>query len=795
MLSQIFAQSTLDTSRELSDAKFKALNDKYKYFTPDDEAAKQLYKDCYKAALAINPADRSALSAANAYTIMVFFGAGNIKDTLAGFDIVADQQEDLSGFCKAIQLPICIDYGRTSFNLDIWKARLPLLGTDVLKFGNHLSRIEEMADVAPCSSVEFQEILPRALFARYDENPELAKLVMIYEPKEVFFNGMLESMKRAHVNQSEVLPDIAVNVKLSGGEDTYFVKLPEADLRYQIFTMKDDSMFYTAPAKHGFYVLIVPEEGFDPENIDWVNLEKQGHKIVHVYHALVGPENDLRIDVCPINARCDFAGHAFRKDILDSVCPKIVESMPEIGVISDSDWFSRSRFSFGDKSVEKPYFTNGGIFYISEELSELKEAMLRSVGFNTYSVIKVDQAKKLLELENGCLHDVWQASDHHRPLDYRSAYVSQFVVGDCENVEQIRTRHAALEALRESNVIKFHLLLWAANNISASSAVRYGDLCNLSEEILDFLSSYVTQQAYKRLIKINELLQDAHNVIDIKRNILKIYVEKILMEEAFLEKIDDLPEDKLDILISQHAATIYHMGFVKLLDIYELDSKILETVLSGNALILYVDGKVSLADLLHDECGVLGMKQHILGENILMVAKVSNVPMLEFGPIDKLSEQQVDFLMTKRSNNLMTSNVDAYLQLILDIYKHGDDSHYMEARRLELNIIAESGQQVAEGFLVNLDQHKFDFISSKYGLLRMMRSGYADVEQLVTLEDEKLEELDVYSYLFTEYFKKGGTFADLVAQEAGNVSSFVHHFQIDDDERSISGDFSEIDSE
>lgn len=212
-------------------------------------------------------------------------------------------------------------------------------------------------------------------------------------------------------------------------------------------------------------------------------------------------------------------------------------------------------------------------------------------------------------------------------------------------------------------------------------------------------------------------------------------------------------------------------------------------------IILYVDGKVSLEDLLQDECGVLGMKQHILGENILMTAKASNVPMLEFGPIDKLSEQQVDFLMTKRSNNLMTSNLDAYLQLILDIYKHGADSHYMEARRLELNIIAESGQQVAEGFLVNLDQHKFDFISSKYWLLHIMRSGYTDLEQLVTLEDEKLEELDVYSHLFTEYFKKGGTFADLVAQETGSISSFVHHLHIHGDDRSISGASSDIESE
>ncbi|MDG1437314.1 MAG: hypothetical protein P8P83_06020 [Rickettsiaceae bacterium] len=243
----------------LEDAKneFKQHNSIYNYF---DEASKdraeELYLSCYKlCAYQFKFIERErhpdSEVGKQAYKMIVLFGP-DLKNTAdQAADFAGNKNDDLNSTLLSIDkffkantsmdstqihtlftsnLPVC-DENDTSFNLNSWKKKLPVLGIDALKNFSDAPKISKrivnnnLVDGTECNVPNdkqiYNNILMQIIYNNFETNPELAKLYKYYKVSEDAFNRTLvlmnnrtlavdDDMKLLSPKEEDFIPNVSI---------------------------------------------------------------------------------------------------------------------------------------------------------------------------------------------------------------------------------------------------------------------------------------------------------------------------------------------------------------------------------------------------------------------------------------------------------------------------------------------------------------------------------------------------------------------------------------------------------
>ncbi|MEY3196806.1 MAG: hypothetical protein RLZZ59_172 [Pseudomonadota bacterium] len=217
------------------------------------------------------------------------------------------------------------------FNLPGWKGKLQEFGLGLVRNFSDVPKIEGIIkadtslsennpDGLPHNKNSFDYLLSRAIYPRYDENPEFGKIFKSYNAPEEMFNRALDLMRDGTLKvdasgaglshkAEDNIPNIAL--KVPGKDDLYLVKLPSNDPRALILgqitnccqSVSGDSEKCVIDGvnlpNNGFYVFLREEKGcnpsFNPNAIDWGNLEQKA-KIVGQSYVWLGKDGALTLD-------------------------------------------------------------------------------------------------------------------------------------------------------------------------------------------------------------------------------------------------------------------------------------------------------------------------------------------------------------------------------------------------------------------------------------------------------------------------------------------------------------------
>jgi hypothetical protein len=635
---------------------FQALNNEYKYFMPDNtqhfEQFAEIFKICnyfarhhsdYYNQLANNYND--FLTAKNAYKMLILFGKATLDDTLNTFDQFIQKHYDEDILYGSYDVPVetnvlikidllrCSEYGRPPYNLEGWRALLEELGSEITENMDCLSMVESFCDGVPQNADQFYQAMIPAQYTRYRENPELAKLASKYEILEIGFNRALANMKSNSHVKTEVSQRIALDmaaefaklpaakqshdyyrVKKDGRanlgsdmESAYFIELPKDNIRYNLFSANpnDDisELLCVMISKN-------PEKDLDLQNIDWDNLDSDGHEIVSSYSFYRGPGNILFVDHHFFQNIHGEHGWSFSKII----GRHILERFPGAEVVIDVN-------NRGDKGASFWPFYNYG-------LDE------KSHGYFDMVIVLPSSYVQLKSLEQEYISRI--------KLQDAFFLLSPFVLGVCSDKASILAVHAEIEELKKDNAQRYELLSKCIRNVPVAFHVSYDKLKTLPNETLKFLSSIYRLPAD---LPLKEIVDNAQDLSELKREFLKHFFISInpTYAEDFNSFDDVIINNFIDAKIYNHNT----FGPFNLMDFIGMDSKKIQLLVSEYMRMIYERGYAECRGFLYEN--ITEVKAKIISF-LLDIGK----PKEYYGKFSKavlrMSEEQIDYLMYSLSD-------------------------------------------------------------------------------------------------------------------------------------------------
>lgn len=758
----------LDKDKEF----YTKLNNDYKYFLPENEKAYNQFLDCYKtcSSFANNHSKHyespqfhepyadnhnSFLAAANAYKLLVLFGRSEIQQTLQLYDQFLDKYEgDVYGrfenvpvetrMLSNISLPRCIEYNKPHYSLNEWKEKLQEFGFDMLHYISHLSRIEQHLSKVPETVKEFKETLPVGLYRRYDENPALAKLANIYKIPESTFNLILETSLNAKypIVDHQTLPDIVLNMseefvklkttnlKFNGKgpytydisvdsnfdlyENTYFVKLPETDLRSSLFRAMFDEQI---GALQSLYVIIKKntEKSFDPYNINWDNLEQDGHQIIRTHNFYVSSNGQLFIDIeCFQEAKGNYC-----EDIIGA---KLLEFFPDLEVILEK---------------HGRYFT----YYNKDELYNQHNELYQSIpiingekifALHRLQITKISQIEKMLSLDIEYLSSI--------ATTWSLNLLLPFIIDQCNSSEEIKSLHSEITAFKETNPARYESILKYINDVSLISSLQYHHIKDLPDETIDFFATLKNIPAY---ISLPELLENTQNPAEVKHKFLKLFITGMFQDPDLTSKIDQLSAEDVNNLCQILNSSEFRL--FDIMDFIDLDSEVIEQLTSELSILLYVNG-INYKSLLEGNPNVLTIKQNIISSAVrIMIDEcnyVQNLSIDLYQAIAHFSSKQVDYLMQKKLND-ENYNIQVFVKLV-EFMAHNPnaDASMIQRHELEIQYILRHQQNFKEGLFQTLSPEHIKFLQN-WKANYFFKQNLGELEWVLSFGDIKLMALIV----------------------------------------------------
>lgn len=728
---------------------FEFFNEKYKYFLPEDgEVYSQFFQisRVFLAKQELLPYNKYRYFEI-AYKALVFFGDRSVEATLEKFDNFIERYSAKEEFRREsdlleIDLPYCIDYGRMHFNLSSWKEKLLEFGPVIMKHASHLSKVEQHLGRIAINKKELDDWLTTVHYQRASENPNLARLAYAYDLEEFAFNFLLDNIGKKVLYPHAALPEIALDIKaevpkyiseelgreckeISRYNDVYFpsrlglaengfaafddlflVNLPKDDIRYKIFHAKDFGDWdYVNPISEGIYVLIEanPQEAFDPNNIDWDNLERLGHKIRVKYHLSSQLDGVIIFNQSIFN---------YKTNILDT-CAEILftsinQQMPDLKLVTRL--FYIQDYYEGERGIA---FST---IYKSNEIALAKYELKKS-GFDiekSFNYRSADHISKIEEL----------GTEYVNSLKYKNELLSWIVFKECSSAQEVKELHKEILALQESDSTRFKAIFNLGDTLLASEEIGYRTLASYSTEILKFLS---TINLPKYHLKLGNLVNGGANILDVKRNFVKYVAEATHQDGDISEIVEKASPEAIDILFQSRSLAI-SLRYIKLQDIIGLNAELLDQILSVPAIYLYTNG-VDYKEFIGDD-DVLALKRDMFISTLrLMIREDNHVQNLSVGlvsSISKFTEGQIDFL-DNQANDLVK-----LLSLVEFIAQNPAAEDRILQRRLA-EIELSKFQIVEEGILQNIPDDKFNVIAS-FVIEKMIQAGYFTIEALLPHE-------------------------------------------------------------
>jgi len=253
------------------------------------------------------------------------------------------------------------------YNLPEWKKAIEKFGMDLIKNFSDVPQIQKIAlnernqathqaqsneYGIPLNGAYLQELIVRCIYTRANEQPGLAKLYKHYNVNEAVFEQTLTLIENKKIliesegsgkivaKADDKIPNVAVRLNVSS--DLYMVKLPASDPRALILGHITDCCQsirghseqcvidgITLP-NNGFYVFIKANKNkeFDPQNIQWDNLENDKHSIIGQSYVWNGQLGELVLDSLEIKK--SFVGSIRPQDIADKIISEIVLQSLEV---------------------------------------------------------------------------------------------------------------------------------------------------------------------------------------------------------------------------------------------------------------------------------------------------------------------------------------------------------------------------------------------------------------------------------------------------------------------------------
>ena len=779
----------LDT--EAAASLYSNINNEYKYFAPDNAEAYgqflEIYKTCSHFAqhhytyygrdahsnYALN--NNSAFQASqNAYKLLTLFGQSSVEGTLKTYDtflaahedsIVDEQRTHIPVETRTLfftTLPHCLDYAKPHYNLSGWKEKFIEFGMDSIKNANHLSRIEQHLSRIPTSVKEFQEYLPVALYRRYDENPKLAKLAHIYEIDETEFNYILEIQSNSvmHYPQHESLPEITFNMteeiakirdaeveddidgeftapSESGSidpsaEHIYFVKLPESDIRHDLFKSGYDDV---PGAPQSIYVLINIGSGssFNPRNINWDNLEQDGYEIMQAYKAYIGTNGQLFIEQCYFGSLQEL-DYNIRNCYEEIIGEKFLELFPDLEAILDTHrGLSGAMYyhPFHQKDEMSAKYSELHMFDRANDRMKF-DYDVKSLPFQN-----VKQIENIIALDNSL-----------PPQQHICCAFSPFVIGGCSEVQEMLDLYNELLALKNSNPERYKFIEKSINNFDVGVQIPYERLKTLPDETLEFLASLKMVPTY---IPLREMLDAAISPTEFKRAFLTLFFSKMSDdEESVALKFAQLDDDVINKIAASKIFNNPALRLFNIWDFVDLEIETIKLLTSYFAAILHANG-ISYKSLVANP-DILEVKKmliiSVIRAKIDTENYVHNMPINLEDVVGKCSEAQLDYIIYK----------DEYYPVI-DLIKllefieqnPNADRSEIEMRNLEIFYEGQTQEPIEAGTFAQLSDEKKAFLQKHrpHHYHDLFGDGICSVKFFISLSPELMKSMFRCPSIFT----------------------------------------------
>lgn len=453
--------------------------------------------------------------------------------------------------------------------------------------------------------------------------PEIARIFSKYNISESRFDNATKLLYTGKDRKkSDLIPDVVAR-----HGDYYAVKLPAGDPRSLILgditgccqsfdghskmCVKDGMIL----PNNGFYVYLKAKKGFDPQNIDWENLEDSA-TIVGQSYAWRGKTGNIAFDSLEVKKYKQYDEFPV-KELLTGLSEEIMKQDPKIERITLGKGGGTEAFK-GKLSLpesELPEKMRTGIMYgdareqyeilISDSLKETRERA-KSSGFE----IELPSSEALTALKQTpkeAIEKLKQSNMLDSALIYSSLYdksleevsklskdkISAMIeISVSEFCEYAKNTPADLEGLYDKDPPKFKKLTSDDTLECLRTGIKYDDLEKLYSEVdkdrFEALTSYGASDAYmEKYFSLLELKEMETNKI-----------RALTSENAIIcynspkgpnpQEIKDFNADKIKMLTSDNILKFYDSDSLPdFEDLKDFDSKKIQALTSDNAIKCY----------------------------------------------------------------------------------------------------------------------------------------------------------------------------------------------------------------
>lgn len=771
--------------------KFEEQNRNFKYYLPGASSKQvELYVACYnsfKQYLLENNVKREVKDS-YIYKMMFLFQTDDLDPelTLTNFDkfvnTYINNLSSLEAFLSEKHInefyfPQNLEYANFRYDVTAMRAVLPRIGYTLLKNLENLEKIQKAnGGVFPQEIAIFKNAALKAKFPNAEQNMKLAELCNLYDGNIVQFTEMLTLMKSGVLPAShnmlipkaiDNLPKVIVRyVNEETGSNYYLVNLPSHDFRTmmlgnitgscQTVTNGDADAFIIdgiTRSDNGFYIIIKKgKKSFDPENIDWDNLEKNGHEIVFQSYTWIGRDgNSITLEAPQLQK--DRAPNIDVKEIMDGF-GKAVEEQGFDRITMGQHYglqgakncsYDSTKFHNIIMEGERYCFSSREQFevYASPRLLEIREQIQSMTGeMSVESITSVEQGKALLQFLLGKTLD---------PM-MKKVLMSSYCTKEW-NIEKLESLLVILESKTESEL---EALLQYQILYQYGLTIEYA--LKMPLEVIHLLMSLIPHNSIKvpplfsLVSSLDELAKNilsARSVLDIKKEAVKLIAKNLGDEEEDFKYIDSMSESKIDfITINTNTMSIYllYMKDYTVSRLAQVDEakfdilkdfgpfiRIMITNQIGQTVQEFVDGFDSTR----------AMKGAIIKNWFNHPMKTPTT--WDVNILDTLSEEKLDLLLKPGILEIFYSSttLHAFLTCEMIILKKQILLAWAESNGLFENI---ADVNIPESHLdILISEEVMDFYEFKIKNLDPVIIGFFEqLENLVQLSDEKLQ------LLFTE---------------------------------------------
>lgn len=296
--------------------KFIEINEKYHFFTSDDQKMTDYFAIFFKAAklfadyIECNNTDDNRLAYLHAYKMLVLFGAGQQSNPFSFIERYLSQHN--FGDAKrplhdALLSALPSLENESSIHLNAWRKLIKTGGPKMVNLFKRADAIERELGKPPANIKIATESAAKLLYSKHDQYPELAELCATYLVPECDYNECLEIDRKR--KQIDHLPNVLIKGEAFGYPGTYIVKLPKDDPRGYILGeitnccqsiggVAEDCVKSGMQCEHnGFYVLLRRKKN-SHSNQPIINekINYQDFDIIGQGYAWLSYENNLVFD-------------------------------------------------------------------------------------------------------------------------------------------------------------------------------------------------------------------------------------------------------------------------------------------------------------------------------------------------------------------------------------------------------------------------------------------------------------------------------------------------------------------